>query len=136
MGDVLISIHPVWCMKIMTGIKNVELRKTKPKRKPPFRCFVYQTVPETGGRTGHSGRVIGEFVCSDIIPITEENKAYFAFRACVSPKEMMKYSGGKPLYAWIISYPVRFSEPRPLSLFGLKHPPMSWCYVTEVLKDA
>lgn len=136
MNDVLISIHPVWCGKIMSGEKTAELRTTKPKRKPPFRCFVYQTCPTTGGRTGHGGRVIGEFLCKDIILITEENKAYFSLRGCVRPEEMMKYSGGKPLYAWIISHPVRFSEPRPLSLFGLKRPPVSWCYVTEVLRDA
>lgn len=156
---VLISIHPMWCELIMSGQKTVEIRKTKPKLKPPFRCFVYQTQPKQGGRGGHSGKVIGEFLCYDIIPVTEENKDYFARRGCVSAKEMLKYSDGKPLYAWIIDDPVRYSEALPVNVFfnectkqdcekcgelqyddprnawwcvdkkHLKHPPVSWCYV-------
>lgn len=43
---VLISIHPMWCEMIMSGQKTAEIRKTKPKLKPPFRCFVYQTQPK------------------------------------------------------------------------------------------
>lgn len=40
---VLISIQPKWCELIVNGEKTVEVRKTKPKLKPPFKCYIYQT---------------------------------------------------------------------------------------------
>ena len=43
---VLISIRPEWCQKIMTGQKTIEVRKTRPKMNPPFKCYIYCTKPE------------------------------------------------------------------------------------------
>ena len=40
---VLISIRPVWCGKIFSGQKNLELRKSKPYFPTPFKCYVYCT---------------------------------------------------------------------------------------------
>lgn len=42
---VLISIRPKWCEKIISGEKTVEVRKTRPKLKTPFRCYIYCTLP-------------------------------------------------------------------------------------------
>ena len=36
---VLISIKPEWCEKIAGGEKTIEVRKTVPKLKPPFKCY-------------------------------------------------------------------------------------------------
>ena len=41
--NVLISIRPEWCAMIANGDKTVEVRKTRPKQEPPFRCFIYCT---------------------------------------------------------------------------------------------
>jgi predicted transcriptional regulator len=43
---VLISIRPEWCQKIMAGRKTIEVRKTRPKMNPPFKCYIYCTKPE------------------------------------------------------------------------------------------
>lgn len=43
---VLISIRPEWCEKIMRGQKTIEVRKTRPKMNPPFKCYIYCTKPE------------------------------------------------------------------------------------------
>ena len=43
MQAVLISIHPKWCEYIASGKKTVEVRKTKPKLKTPFKVFIYAT---------------------------------------------------------------------------------------------
>ena len=43
---VLISIRPEWCQKIMEGQKTIEVRKTRPKMAPPFKCYIYCTKPE------------------------------------------------------------------------------------------
>lgn len=54
---VLISIRPKWCEKIISGEKTIEVRKTRPKMNPPFKCYIYRSV---------QGGVIGEFVCDHI----------------------------------------------------------------------
>lgn len=43
MKSVLISIRPEWCAKIASGEKTVEVRKTRPKMNPPFKCYIYCT---------------------------------------------------------------------------------------------
>mgnify|MGYP000780281991 CR=1 FL=1 len=37
---VLLSIRPEWCVKILNGEKTVEIRKNRPKLKPPFKCYL------------------------------------------------------------------------------------------------
>lgn len=89
---VMISIQPKWCELIARNLKNVEIRKTRPKLEPPFKCYIYQTQPKKkllfvvneGGKKRFVkkdddgchmavhpiykayGKVIGEFVCDDI----------------------------------------------------------------------
>lgn len=47
MKAVLISIKPNWCKLIWSGMKTVEVRKTRPKLETPFRVYVYCTkAPE------------------------------------------------------------------------------------------
>lgn len=43
---VLISIRPMWCEKIINGRKTIEVRKTRPKMNPPFKCYIYCTKAE------------------------------------------------------------------------------------------
>lgn len=43
MKSVLISIRPQWCELIASGRKTIEVRKTRPKLDPPFKCYVYCT---------------------------------------------------------------------------------------------
>ena len=43
MKAVMISIRPEWCQKIVNGQKTIEVRKTRPKMNPPFRCYIYCT---------------------------------------------------------------------------------------------
>lgn len=42
---VLLSVRPKWCELIANGKKTVEVRKTKPKAEPPFKCYIYCTKP-------------------------------------------------------------------------------------------
>lgn len=43
---VLLSVRPKWCELIANGKKTVEVRKTKPKIRPPFKCYIYCTKPK------------------------------------------------------------------------------------------
>ena len=89
---ILISIRPEWCRKIMDGQKTIEVRKTRPKMNPPFKCYIYCTqsadmlwilkererslhpdkiadvfkAAKCGGAYRGNGKIIGEFVCDDI----------------------------------------------------------------------
>lgn len=94
---VLISIQPKWCELIVSGKKNVEVRKSAPKLKPPFKVYIYCSkgkdrlldiirdgddvwghvhqgkpvfikTPESSFRFGNSGKVIAEFTCYRVIP--------------------------------------------------------------------
>ena len=135
---VLISIRPGWCEKIMTGQKTIEVRKTRPKMDPPFKCYIYKCG---------SGKVIGEFLCDKII----EDRTYghneeFYRAACMSACDVAAYAMQSPMYGWHISNLRIYDHPRDLWEFtGLREvkfgwepvpitrPPQSWRYVEEEL---
>ena len=135
---VLISIRPEWCEKIMTGQKTVEVRKTRPKMNPPFKCYIYKCG---------NGKVIGEFLCDEII----EDRTYghneeFYRAACMSAYDAAAYAMQSPMYGWHISDLRVYDHPRDLWEFtGLRQtrfgwepvpitrPPQSWRYVEEEL---
>ena len=135
---VLISIRPEWCEKIMTGQKTIEVRKTRPKMNPPFKCYIYKCG---------SGKVIGEFLCNKII----EDRTYghneeFYRAACMSACDVAAYAMQSPMYGWHISNLRIYDHPRDLweftglrqVKFGLEpvpvsRPPQSWRYVEEEL---
>lgn len=82
---VLISIRPKWCELIAKGKKTIEIRKSRPNLRPPFKCYIYCTMDHpyisvscgeldklnyrtnTVGRC--NGKAIGEFVCDRIYEI-------------------------------------------------------------------
>lgn len=77
---VLISIRPKWVEKIANGEKTIEVRKTRPKLKTPFKCYIYCTLPkyphEDFIATNYpmpqfygGGKVVGEFTCDRIYEI-------------------------------------------------------------------
>lgn len=137
MKAVLISIRPKWCQKIMSGQKTIEVRKTRPKLNPPFKCYIYQTG---------QGGVIGEFVCREFISINgaERITSDIARDTCLAPFEIHQYLSAGAGYGWRISDLKIYDTPRELSEFtGLREtrfgaepvpitrPPQSWCYVEE-----
>lgn len=135
---VLISIRPEWCQKIMAGRKTVEVRKTRPKMNPPFKCYIYKCG---------NGKVIGEFLCDEII----EDRTYghneeFYRAACMSAYDAAAYAMQSPMYGWHISDLRVYDHPRDLWEFtGLRQtkyglapgpitrPPQSWRYVEKEL---
>ena len=136
---VLISIRQEWCEKIMTGQKTIEVRKTRPKMNPPFKCYIYKCG---------NGKVIGEFVCDEIISIDGAGRipSDIARPTCLEPAELHQYLGAAVGYGWHISNLKIYGHPRDLweftglreTKFGLApgpitRPPQSWRYVEEEL---
>ena len=135
MKAVMMSIQPKWCELIASGKKTVEVRKTRPKLEAPFKCYIYETKAKDHYAVFHEntiGKVIGEFVCDDIVKIlncgtrfilerrsnTETNR--FAQNSCLDFDDMKMYlAGGNNGYAWHISNFVIYDEPKELSEFHL-----------------
>ena len=90
MKAVLISIHPRHCENIASGKKTVEVRKTAPKLKTPFRCYIYETKDRrfeniavcwndgTPDFIHATGKILGEFVCDRIGTIRDEGNGFVA----------------------------------------------------------
>lgn len=48
MKAVLLSIRPNWCKLIWSGMKTVEVRKSRPKLETPFKAYIYCTMQREG----------------------------------------------------------------------------------------
>ena len=101
---VLISIRPKWCEKIANGEKTVEIRKTRPQLKTPFKCYIYCTLPryphEDFITTDYpkpqfygGGKVIGKFTCDRI-----DRLARIGFDGCGLPPRYCICNSG--MYEW------------------------------------
>lgn len=137
---VLISIKPEWCEKINSGEKTIEVRKTKPKLEPPFKCYIYCTsvkaLPlelyvklhaQTGGAIDEwSGKVFASFVCNRIdviVPTTEPYGIYdidddYVLQTCLENGALWDYGRGGRLYGWHISDLKIYDYPKNLKDFN------------------
>ena len=147
MKAVMLSIQPWWCELIEQGMKTVEVRKTRPKLEPPFKCYIYCTLPRKSGDsflvggnaplTGN-GMVIGEFVCDEVFEIYQcvevhdellscpierwlewdsDDEQLFE-HSCLTHKEIASYLGKSGNgYGWHISDLVIYDRPKELSEF-------------------
>ena len=122
MTEIIISIQPGWVEKIFRLWKTWEVRSTKPKCALPFKCYIYQT---------HNGGVVGEFVCDQIDEeLTADVTEAWLKDTEVSMDLLRFYARGKDIvYKWRIRSIIEYPEPRPLSMYGMKSPPVSWRYV-------
>lgn len=134
MKSVMISIKPKWCELIANGRKTIEVRKTKPKIKTPFKCYIYCTKGFYRNGDGYfqgkyCGKVIGEFLCDrmdtydddTIHAFSYENYArwndYDLYQSCIHPEDFEKYAADEWLYGWHISDLVIYDNPRELKNF-------------------
>lgn len=141
--SVMMSIKPKYCELIAAGIKQVEVRKTKPRIETPFKCHIYVTksnlISDSEAYINRLvGKVIGEFVCNKIDKIvhagtsndnlqlcivendwsyTPLSKGFLFYYTQLTYDELDKYSNGGDLYGWHISNPAIYDKPKELSEF-------------------
>ena len=153
---ILISIQPKWCELIADRKKTIEVRKTKPKLKPPFKCYIYCCKAPKGWirldkNVQLDTKVIGEFVCDriDTIDIIDDPVMTYirvnqliqhpdvciTAETCLNINQLQHYLNDKKGNGWHISDLKIYDEPQELSEFGLTRPPQSWCYVEERSED-
>ena len=149
---VMLSIRPKWVEKIANGEKTIEVRKTRPKLQTPFKCYIYCTMDHpyisvscgeldklnyrtnTVGRC--NGKVIGEFTCERIVPITYDGgrlwcptNAAYSSATCLSQTEIIAYIGDEGrCYGWYISDLRIYDTPRELSEFQRATAPCDSCH--------
>ena len=125
MKSVLMSIKPEYCELIAAGIKTVEVRKSKPQIKTPFKCYIYCTKKFYKKGDGYFqgkcyGKVIGEFICDKVEPIVYVKNGYLHIEeagTCLSGQELTDYYNGSKIYGWHISNLVICDKPKELSEF-------------------
>lgn len=123
---VLISIRPKWVEKILSGEKALEVRKNRPNMETPFKCYIYCTNSGVAtGMWGKHGKVVGEFVCDRIEPITPATEPYgiydvdddFVKQTGLVNGALWDYGHGKTLYGWHISNLEIYDTPKELPQF-------------------
>lgn len=151
-SGIMASINPEWIDAIFDYIKHYEVRKSKPSISVPFKVFIYCTkngkvfFRNSNGSTFTTpysvkkllnempdaeilnGKVIGEFICDEIIEVSREHiintsKAPAKIKSalylsCVSQEALIRYCGKKEvLYFWHISKLKKYDEPKEISDF-------------------
>lgn len=138
---VLISIRPKWVEKIIKGEKTLEVRKTRPNMRTPFKCYIYCTSSGVAiGMWGNHGLVVGECVCDTITVLqhigftgdsrppllvatkasglTEQARDFDDGRSCLSAEEIERYLDGGSGFAWHISKLKVYDTPKHLEDFN------------------
>lgn len=146
MKTVLISIQPKYIELIGNGKKTIEIRKTAPNLETPFKCYIYCSkekpfiqkirfgdiaISNTQiSKNLYNGKVIGEFICEEIEPLTEYellygldeiNDSIIAKYSCLDTDELLRYKGKNDLlYGWHISALKIYDKPKEVSEFYKK----------------
>lgn len=128
MKTVLISIKKQWWEKILSGEKEIEIRKSAPKDiEFPFKVVCYQ-----------SGKgIVGHFICEDI-----KNSGIYKLlenKSCLTVEELKRYAGldttgkNKWLFGWFIQpgSAVAYDRVFDVKTVGMNRPPQSWCYISD-----
>ena len=103
------------------------LLKRIPKLQPPYTVYVYNSYPRSGDWNGSSGRVIGQFICTEVVKLLIEDGTVNS--SIVRPEDLCMTSdhirnnlkAGRLLFGMRATNPVRYAEPLPLTDFE------SWC---------
>lgn len=140
---VLISIRSEWCNLIANGVKTVEVRKTKPTLKAPFKVYIYCSLPQSSGDiylcgsvkpVQGNGRIIGEFICSEVAKIDKDSHDFIykgsfgcvykdyaennlGLFSCINDKALLDYLNHRQGYAWIITDLKLYDSPQSLNSF-------------------
>ena len=141
MKAVLLSIRPNWCKLIWSGMKTLEVRRTRPKLETPFKVYIYCTghdgwimkSPKSGVQKMDS-RVIGEFTCDKIDKLVHvgtmmdiniltldgwyKPAGELLQAACLTEAAAKKYLQGRNGYGWHISDLKIYDKPRDLDEFS------------------
>ena len=118
------SIHPRYVRLIFDGKKGCEYRRNLPV-KPITDIVIYATFPVS--------KVVGEARVDGLLLLEKE---LLWQKTCgiggITREEFEGYFCGKETAgALLLSHPMVFDQPLPVSELGLVRPPQSFCYLGE-----
>ena len=154
---VMISIRPEWGEKILKKQKVLEVRRTAPLLRPPFKCYIYLTRGEFVllkehiddiAFTGYQSvpdelhilnrKVVAEFVCDRIeclkapdLPWSDPNgerECRICKESCLTFDQIAEYGKGSNLWGWHISDLKIYDEPKKITDFEYPCPRPSGGY--------
>ena len=135
------------CKKIADGDCTALVRKTRPNRETPFKCYLYCTNGPGTLFTAYdglhyntdsigksdlaciNGKIIGEFVCDKIYLVDNQGGRFVAAnepesvtndlarQSCLTYNDMANYLGNRDGYAWHISNLVIYDKPKSLEMY-------------------
>lgn len=120
MPVVILSLHQKWWQKMVAGEKVLELRKSKPQCKAPFRVLVYIT-----GCVG----IVGEFTCPEVLEVKNFEESEKKSR--MPARDIHNYAAGGrcKVYGWEITDVKEYPRTVKLEELGVKRAPQSWQYM-------
>lgn len=120
--DVLLSIKPEFVKEIFSFDKLYEYRKSIFKR-PVERVYIYSSSPVQ--------LVVGHFRFNTILSDSvDEIWRLTHLRSGISADYYYRYfQGHERAFAIPICHLIEYHTPLPLSAFGIKYAPQSFCYV-------
>lgn len=154
----LISIQPDWVHKILSGLKNIEIRKTMPKLMLPIVCYVYITkngkirsistsLDKLIGKVP-KGKIAARFIINNIDTYEYRYGRYeiddeSLKQTFLTQDELFEYGKGKTLYGYHISQFEMFEKPYDIDSaiqfkvidgiickkHRLRKPPQNYCYI-------
>lgn len=134
MFSVLMSFKPKYCERIVSGLKTVEIRKTIPTLKPPFKVYMYCTKNKGTddvfkiGKKKVNGFVVGEFTC-DGYTFDEAPYSKLVEGSTLNKDELMDYGKRVRLAGWHVKDVVVYDKPKALKEIDAARAPQSWCYI-------
>ena len=172
MKAIMKSVSPRICEKVANGDCTILVSKTAPKCEVSFKCYIYCSKDNANeivllknyknrfifgdyrNDDGHfytiaNGKVIGEFVCDEIIEwqydkghqyyvdYPDDCTSYFPYLKCHSEatglkcSEIENYGKGKTLYGWHINDLKIYDKPKDLSEFERPCTYKGVCYSCE-----
>lgn len=127
MKDIIISIQPRYVDLILSEVKIFEFRRTIPKYLTKKSIlYIYESK--------RTKKIVGKFNCSYYKVFEKYNELWYkmAVGGGLQYKEFASYFFEcKTCYGLSIDNLEIFTEPKPLSDFGIKQAPQSYCYVGE-----
>ena len=120
MPVVILSLHQKWWQKMVAGEKVLELRKSKPQCKAPFRVLVYIT-----GGVG----IVGEFICPEVLEVKNFEEAEKKSRVPAHDIHNYAADSRRKVYGWEITAVKEYTRTVTLGELGIKRAPQSWQYM-------
>lgn len=128
MAQILMSIHPEYAHRIISGEKKFEYRRSRCKMDID-RIIIYATYPEKV--------ILGEAEVKKIISSTPEDIWQKTKEASgISKKDYFSYFRYTSVaYAYCLGEITVYSIPKPLSEFGITKSPQSFIYIEKSSGD-